>query len=162
MHLKRNSILTLAVAVCLLATTIANAQDSTVKKHPIRSTRLQLGAGYAGSLLLEAGVAHHVTGLFWRPFQGVIYASVEAQVGDKLLVGPKLGFWAANIAGLGGCVKFQTNGHQAGLFVRPEAGFGYGSVRIYYGHEMRITNPDFGGYNRHVLGVNWWPLIRKR
>ncbi|SMC53088.1 hypothetical protein [Moheibacter sediminis] len=108
------------------------------------------------SFLRHTLVGHH-------SFSSAYFFSSEFRLGDKLIVGPKIGVWSAG--GMGGTafglnMMYYTDFDDGAFVLRPEIGFGMFNFKLVYGYNWNLTNKDFREINTHFAGITYSFPIR--
>ncbi len=137
---------------------------------------IQLGVGSVTSSLIypKLGARFAATGPIWQS----ISMSIEARVGDSLLIAPQLSYWANDIFALSGFVNFKyginlityTDTKDGNLVIRPELGlvnyfdwlpFKGGYIDLVYGYNITVLNPGFEGFNKpHNIALRFYLKYR--
>lgn len=141
----------------LAATLFAQADTARHLQHGAIQRQLAIVTGYYyyGRSGGEIGLGKTVTDLrHVHPLWSSVYASSEFFYNNSLFAGPKVGVCAYGGMGMGLSLMYYTNFSQSSLQLRPEVGFGLFNLRVYYGHNMRITNTRFNAVSKNLLGIN--------
>ncbi len=105
----------------------------------------------------ELGIAIHQYGrIGHHPTAWAYFISSEIKLGDKMVVGPKIGAWiAGGSAGvcMGLNVIYYTDFEESTLRFRPEIGMGLGKWKVVYGYNIPITNKKYELVNTHTIGI---------
>ena len=113
------------------------------------------GIGYQNYLLLDIGIAINKSGRVGpHPFSSAIYLSNEILLQDAILLGPKLGLYAAggsSIVALGTSFIHYTDLKSNLNILRPEIGFGLLNVKITYGYNIYISKSEEHKISRHNI-----------
>lgn len=91
------------------------------------------------------------------------FISSEFKLGDKFVMGPKIGVWVGSGMAFGLNAIYYTDFDDDALIFRPEIGFGIGGLKVIYGYNWNLTNRDFELINSHIFGIAYdIPVISKR
>lgn len=126
-----------------------------VEKYPCLLAGYSLGAySYAEigfARLKNTKVGHH-------PFSSAYFASTEIMLGNKFILGPKIGYWMAGGAGgvaIGVNMIYYTNIDKACLVFRPEIGFGFQQFKLVYGYNANLTKYRLDRINKNLVGLTY-------
>ena len=133
--------------------------DTTKAREIIvkRSVGLLTGVTFGKNTFIDIGISRNSnTVIGHHPFSSAYFASTELKLGDKFIIGPKVGAWAAG--GVGGIAMglnmiYYTDFDNASLVFRPEIGFGFQSFKLVYGYNAILTRHKLDGINRSLGGV---------
>lgn len=169
---------TLIILICFVG--FASAQDSLKiqnsdisvyeENDSVRIIRLQherqigiLTSFYQGRYSFgEIGLAflNHTT-VGHHPLSSAYFISNEFRIGDKFIMGPKIGFWFSGGVAFGLNAIYYTDFDDGALVFRPEIGGGILGFKIVYGYNWNLTNKNFRGINNHFAGITYSFPIRK-
>ena len=141
----------------LAATLFAQADTARHRHHGSMQRQLTIVTGYYyyGRSGGEIGLGKTVSDLqHVHPLWSSVYASSEFFYNNGLFMGPKVGVCAYGGMGMGLSLIYYTNFNQSSLQLRPEVGFGMFNLRVYYGHNLHITNTRFNAVSKNLLGIN--------
>lgn len=133
--------------------------DTTKVRETVveRSIGLLTGVTFGKSTFFDIGVSRNSnTAVGYHPFSSAFFASTELKFGDKFIIGPKIGAWAAGGAGgmaMGLNMIYYTDFDNASLVFRPEIGFGFESFKFVYGYNAILTSHKLAGVNRNLGSI---------
>jgi hypothetical protein len=142
-------------------TDTAKAREIIVK----RSVRLLTGVTFGKNIFFDIGVSKNSkTVVGHHPFSSAYFASTELKFGDKFIIGPKIGAWAAG--GVGGIsmglnMIYYTDFHNGSLTFRPEIGIGFQNFKLVYGYNAILTRDKLDGINRNLGSVVYCFKLKK-
>ena len=160
-----------SITLLLFCTTVAmHAQNKdTVNQYNSKSASseeyISLLTGYNGGTyhFIELGVSvnrYSIVGT--HPISMAYFISNEIKLDNKIVIGPKVGLWAAGGAagtGIGLNLIYYTDFDNSSLRLRPEVGIGPGPFKIAYGYNIALTNKSFERINTHNASlVVFWKL----
>ena len=96
-------------------------------------------------------IGHH-------PFSSAYFASTEIKLGDKFIVGPKIGVWATGGSGgmaIGLNMIYYTDFDNSNLVFRPEIGFGLDKFKLVYGYNVKLTKNGLDRINKNLVGLTY-------
>jgi len=113
----------------------------------------------------ELGVAINQYGrVGHHPAAWACFVSNEMRIGDRLLMGPKVGAWigggAAGLA-LGINAIYYTDFDESSLRIRPEIGIGFDRWKVVYGYNLPLYNRNFDAVNRSTVSLTFLFGIKK-
>ncbi len=141
--------------------------DTTKAREIIvkRSVGLLTGVTFGKNTFFDIGVSKNSnTVVGHHPFSSAYFASTELKFGDKFILGPKIGAWAAGgVSGmaLGLNMIYYTDFDNASLVFRPEIGFGFQRFKIVYGYNAILTRHKLEEVNRNLGSVIYCFRIKK-
>lgn len=151
-----------ALAIGLILTCAPHAKAQTtdaIKKAALPRTQLAALIGYnlQKNSFAEIGIGMYQRGwIDYFPFLSSVSISDEIRIGNKFIMGPKIGSFF-NIfsmpVGFGLNLIDYTDFETTALRFRPEIGLGLQGTRIVYGYNIPITNSNFGNINTHNFGI---------
>ena len=139
----------------------AQITDTTKHKGIIlkRSFCLMTGYSYGKYSYADIGFAKlSSTTLGNHPFSSAYFASTEIKLGDKFIIGPKIGIWAAGGSGaiaIGLNMIYYTDFDNSTLVFRPEIGFGIQNFKLVYGYNANLTNYRLDRINKNLVGLTF-------
>jgi hypothetical protein len=130
-----------------------------------RSVGLLTGITFGKNTFIDIGISKNSnTVVGHHPFSSAYFASTELKFGDKFIIGPKIGAWAAGgVSGMaiGLNMIYYTDFDNASLVFRPEIGFAFQSFKIVYGYNAILTRHKLEGVNRNLGSVIYCFRIKK-
>jgi hypothetical protein len=147
--------------ISVLTCVCSNAQRDSISSRRIAGGwAFEAGAGYSKHLFADVGIAYARDGTVGHhPLEDAIYLATEIYAGNKLVMAPKIGAWAAGGAaamGLGVNLLYYTDFSGGRVVFRPEVGIGVQGSKLYYGKNIPIGNSQFEGFSRNVVGFTIW------
>jgi len=141
----------------VLPFTICFSQQDTSKHYLIVETKelslltaLNVGKYTSG----EIGIGINEFGQSGPQLNGLCYYfSNEIKLGDKFLMGPKIGIHLIGGLALGISLIYYTNLDSSSLVFRPDIGIGYQRFKMAYGYNVKISNKDFQGISTHLFTI---------
>ena len=120
-----------------------------------RSVGLLTGITFGKNTFFDVGVSKNSkTVVGHHPFSYAYFASTELKLGDKFILGPKIGAWIAGGAGaLGVNMNYYTDFDNSGLVFRPEIGVGFQNFKLVYGYNIIVTKYRLDGINRNLGSI---------
>ena len=149
----------LSILTILFFTAQGQVTDTTKAREVIvkRSVGLLTGVTFSKNTFIEIGISKNSNMVVGHhPFTSAYFASTELKFGDKFIIGPKIGAWAAG--GVGGIAMglnmiYYTDFDNASLVFRPEIGFAFQSFKFVYGYNAILTSHKLDGINRSLGSV---------
>ena len=139
----------------------AQVTDTTKHKDIILKRSLCLLTGYSLGTYSYAdiGLAKlSSTTIGHHPFSSASFVSTEIKLGDKFIVGPKIGVWAAGGSGamvIGLNMIYYTDFDNSSLVFRPEIGFGLNNFKLVYGYNANLTKYRLDRINKSLVGLTY-------
>ncbi len=152
--------LQLLVILTILFFSVHGQGTDTTKAKEInvkRSLGLLTGVTFGKSTFFDIGISkNNNTVVGHHPFFSAYFASTELKFGDKFIMGPKIGAWAAG--GVGGIAMglnmiYYTDFDNGSLVFRPEIGLGFQSFKLVYGYNAILTKYKLDGINRSLGSI---------
>lgn len=141
--------------------------DSTRTSEVVvkRSIGLLTGFSFGKNTFIEIGISKNSNTLVGHhPFSSAYFASTELKPGDKFIMGPKIGAWAAG--GVGGMAMglnmiYYTDFDNTSLVFRPQIGFGFQNFKFVYGYNAILTRHKLEGINQNLGSVVYCFNLKK-
>jgi hypothetical protein len=135
--------------------------DTTRPKEIVikRSFSILTGISFGKNTFFDIGVSKNTnTVVGHHPFSSAYFASTELKFGDRFIIGPKIGVWAAG--GVGGIAMglnmiYYTDFDNGSLVFRPEIGFGFENFKLVYGYNAILTKHNLDGLNRNLVSISY-------
>ena len=108
----------------------------------------------------DIGIAWNKYGINRHPYSLDYFISNEIRIGNKTVIGPKVGIWVGAGFATGLNMIYYTDFHQGSLVLRPEFGLGIEKAKLVYGYNIRF-NSSFNAINRHLVGLTWCLTIKR-
>ena len=144
--------MTLTLAVLTLAVAAQHTDSISRRPWQERYSALLIGISVGNYVSGEVGFARITTKrVGFEPLTFGWLLSNEIQFTNKLLMGPKIGVWAGNGAGLGLNMIYYTDFGNGTLVFRPEIGAAISNFKLVYGYNFKLTNSAFNGINRNLV-----------
>ena len=144
----------------VLGLSVYGQVTDTIDRHNrvyTRSIQLLTGFTFGRSKFVEIGVAKNIRTLLGpHASSSTIFVSTEMKVGDKFIMGPKIGCWSAGGVGgiaMGANMIYYTDFDNGTLVFRPEIGFGLNCCKFVYGYNVRLTKNILEGINYSVGSI---------
>lgn len=144
------------------------AVDTTKQQQEIileRSLGLLTGVSFGKQTFVEIGLSKNSnTVVGHHPFSSTVFASTELKFGDKFILGPKIGAWAAGGVGaiaMGLNIIYYTNFDNSTLVFRPEIGLGFKTFKLVYGYNANLTKNRIDGINKNLASVVYCFKLKK-
>lgn len=106
--------------------------------------------------LVDLGIAINEFGRGgYEPFAEAYFLSCEILFGKHPMIGPKIGVWAAggaSITAMGLDLINYTDFKKSSIMLRPQIGLGLENVKIVYGYNIALTQPD-NNISRHNVSL---------
>ena len=96
-------------------------------------------------------IGHH-------PFSSAYFASTEIKLGDKFIIGPKIGGWIAggsSAFALGLNMIYYTDFDNGSLVFRPEIGIGFDNFKLVYGYNANLASYRLDRINKNLVGLTY-------
>lgn len=134
--------------------------DSIKHKQEIildRSLNLLTGLSFNKYIFAEVGLSKNSTTLMdYHSYSDGYFVSSEIRIGDKFIIGPKIGIWASGGSSglsMGLNMIYYTNFNKGSLIFRPEIGIGQERFKFVYGYNAILTKYKLGGINRNLGSI---------
>jgi hypothetical protein len=148
------------LSICSFSS-IAQVTDTTKHKDIIVKRTLCLLTGYSLGAYSYADIGfskNSTTAIGYHPFSSAYFASTEIKLGNKLIIGPKIGGWIAggsSAMAIGLNMIYYTDFDNSSLVFRPEIGFGLEKFKLIYGYNANLTNYRLDRINKHLVGLTY-------
>ncbi|MBX3238365.1 MAG: hypothetical protein KIT80_06230 [Chitinophagaceae bacterium] len=143
------------------ATDTIRTRETIVKQ----SLNLLTGVSFGRNTFAELGISKNNNTVAGRhPFSSAYFTSTELRLGNKFIMGPKIGAWAAGGASgiaMGLNIIYYTDLENASLSFRPEIGFGFQNFKFAYGYNAILTKHKLEGINAHLGSVIYCFKLKK-
>ncbi|HEX8315119.1 MAG TPA: hypothetical protein VF609_09005 [Flavisolibacter sp.] len=157
----------LAILTILFFSAYGQVTDTSKVKEIIvkRSVGLLTGVTFGKHTFIDIGISKNSNAVVGHhPFSSAYFASTELKFGDNIIIGPKIGAWAAG--GVGGIAMglnmiYYTDFDNASLAFRPEIGFGFKNFKFVYGYNAILTSHKLDGLNRNLGSIVYCFKLKK-
>ena len=159
--LMKNKFQLLYILTIIAFSSQAQETDTTKLKDIILKRSFCLLTGYSLGTYSYADFGfskNSNTTVGYHPFSSAYFASTEIKLGDKLIIGPKIGAWIAGgssamVIGLN--MIYYTDFDNGNLVFRPEIGFGVNNFKLVYGYNANLTKDRLNRINKNLVGLTY-------
>ena len=157
----KNKFQLLLILTIIAFSSKAQVTDTTKHKDIILKRSFCLLTGYSLGTYSYADIGfskNSKTTIGYHPFSSAYFASTEIKLGDKLIIGPKIGGWIAGgssamVIGLN--MIYYTDFDNGSLVFRPEIGFGLENFKLVYGYNANLTKYRLDRINKNLVGLTY-------
>jgi hypothetical protein len=165
--LMKSKLQLLCVLTLIAFSSQGQVTDTTKHKDIILKRSFCLLTGYSLGTYsyVDIGFSKNSnTTIGYHPFSSAYFASTEIKLGDKLILGPKIGGWIAGGSSamvLGLNMIYYTDFDNGSLVLRPEIGFGVDKLKLVYGYNANLTKYRLERINKHLVGLAYCFKLKK-
>ncbi len=154
------------ILIILIFPLFSNSQNNDTAKHyvvdQVKELALLTGFNIGNYPFFEIGLATNIYGRVGRhPNGSSCFVASEVKMGNKLLVGPKVGIHVTGGLAFGVNFIYYTDFSNGSFVIRPDIGAGLDKFKIVYGYNVKLTNKSFDLINSNVLSIAYLIRLKK-